>query len=71
MSDDKSVLKTRPLRQWLAVSAVVVLFVAVATCFYSAKSQAADYVPLVLVFLAAIAAVRGKSWMTGVRVSLA
>ena len=43
----------------------IVAFVALATAviwFYSTESPAADYVPLALLFLSAMAAIRGKSW---------
>ena len=62
MSDSQSMFERRPIRQWLMISVVVVLIFAVATWFYATRSPIADYVPLILVFLLAMAAIPGKSW---------
>ena len=40
----------------------VIAFILLAVWFYSTRTPAADYVPLILVFLSAVAAIRGKSW---------
>ena len=61
MSGSLPVFKRRLLRQFLVVSAVVAIC-AVAIWYYSTRSPAADYIPLMLMFLSAIAAIRGKSW---------
>ena len=62
MSGSQSDSTRLPLRQRLAVGAVLILLIAVAIWFYSTTSPVADYVPLALVFLSAVVAIAGKSW---------
>ena len=59
MSDSKS--GVTPLWRCVTVSVVAVVC-AFAIWVYFPSSPATDYVPLVLLFLSAVAAIRGKSW---------
>ncbi|HVO59378.1 MAG TPA: hypothetical protein VMT53_00510 [Terriglobales bacterium] len=51
----------KPLNS-LALGASVALLVGIGIWFYVTRSFAADYVPLLLIFASAIAAIAGKSW---------